>query len=38
MVAAGVPEHNEHHASDISKMSLDLLSKVNNNIRRIFKV
>lgn len=28
MVAAGVPEHHEHHASEISKMALDLLAKI----------
>lgn len=28
MVASGVPEVNDHHASEISKMALDLLAKV----------
>ena len=28
MVAAGVPEKSDHHASEICKMALDLLAKV----------
>ena len=28
MVASGVPEPHEHHASEMAKMALDLLSKV----------
>ena len=28
MVAGGVPEKDDHHASEICKMALDLLAKV----------
>ena len=28
MVASGVPDRNEHHAAEVSKMALDLLAKV----------
>ena len=28
MVASGVPESNEHHASEIARMALDLHEKV----------
>ena len=28
MVCSGVPEKNDHHAAEVSKMGLDLLAKV----------
>ena len=30
MVASGVPEKTDHHASEMAKMALDLLAKVSN--------
>ena len=30
MVASGVPEKTNHHASELAKMALDLLAKVSN--------
>ena len=29
MVASGVPEKNDHHALEVSRMGLELLAKVN---------
>ena len=31
MVCSGVPEKNDHHAAEVSKMGLDLLAKVWNS-------
>ena len=30
MVASGVPEKTDHHASEMAKMALDLLAKVSH--------
>ena len=35
MVASGVPEKTDHHASETAKMALDLLSKVFRQLRII---
>jgi hypothetical protein len=37
LVAGGVPEKTDHHASEIAKMALDLLSKVFPSFIEIYK-
>ena len=36
MVASGVPEKTDHHASETAKMALDLLAKVIRQLRIIW--